>query len=210
LSSPPAHKSEAFALVAQINASWRVVRLHDDVDWKRPTWLIQQFVDGAWHWRGAYRSAETLRWMLGHHVGPIAPDAAAILAALPARVDLPARPRVYKSKKRPRAEMPAPRVSEEDRKRKRSDADRARAASKKRDASLGRAAATERAGKIAETADRFKRALRARGQWRGRAKCPFCGTGTIDGLIGSDDRLRFDCDSCDARTDRGEPAEAAE
>jgi hypothetical protein len=62
-------------LVAQLNQRWRVVIVSDD----------------AWHDRAAIRTSETLRALVQAQAGRVDADAAAILAALPERVDLRVR-----------------------------------------------------------------------------------------------------------------------
>jgi hypothetical protein len=56
----------------------------------------------------------------------------------------------------------------------------------------------ERAGKIIETATKFKKALQSRNLTRGRAKCPHCDSGHLHGqIIGRKAHFHFACDSCD-------------
>jgi hypothetical protein len=79
--------TESVDIVAHLDAGRRVVLVSGRKDWGRPAWLIQTMVGGAWHDGGVTRSSDMLRWL----AGPVDADAAAILAALPARVDLRVR-----------------------------------------------------------------------------------------------------------------------
>jgi hypothetical protein len=82
-------KMENGDLIAQLNASWRVVLV--DRKTLRRAWLLQHMVDGAWCDKAVVRSSEMLRWLVQAHAGPVDADAAAILTELPARVDLRVR-----------------------------------------------------------------------------------------------------------------------
>lgn len=87
-----------------LNASWRVV-LMPAQGRKTRAWLLQRLAGDAWQGQGPIRSAEMLRW-LAAGCGPIDEAAAAILAALPDRVDvqIPEAPRkAYQRKRPPRA-----------------------------------------------------------------------------------------------------------
>jgi hypothetical protein len=80
-------------LIAQINESWRVLRIADRPGWGSPSWSIQQQVDGVWCGKAVVRPAHMLREMVKAWCGRIDPDAAAILEALPKRCDRdPTRP----------------------------------------------------------------------------------------------------------------------
>jgi hypothetical protein len=81
------------SLIAQINADWRVVLVHDQNAWRRPAWMIQRRMDdGAWHDQAAVRASGMLREIVGARVGHIDADTAKILEALPERVDVRLRP----------------------------------------------------------------------------------------------------------------------
>jgi len=76
-------------LVAQLNASWRVMLLWDGVKWSSRTWRLEKLVDGEWCNCITTRSADMLRWSIkGDAVGILDAGVPAILAALPARVDI--------------------------------------------------------------------------------------------------------------------------
>jgi hypothetical protein len=84
-SSNPVH------LVAQLNDAWRVVIVSDRNAWRRPAWMLQLLVDGAWHDQAAVRASGMLRDIVRARVGRIDASAAKILDALPERVDLRVR-----------------------------------------------------------------------------------------------------------------------
>lgn len=66
-------------------------------------------------------------------------------------------------------------------------------------ASAEHTAFMERAGKILETAMKFKKALQSRNLTRGKAKCPLCTLGFLHGTLnGRKAHLHFYCDGCDA------------
>jgi hypothetical protein len=75
-------------LIAQLNASWRVVLVSGPNPFgRRACWVLQNLVDGAWCDRHAVRSAELLRWLV-KAAGPIDEAAAVALDNLPARSDI--------------------------------------------------------------------------------------------------------------------------
>jgi len=76
------------SLAVQVNARWRVVVVSDRVAWRRRAWLLQHMVDDAWRDRAAIRTAEALRALVKAHAGRVNAGVPAILAALPARVDI--------------------------------------------------------------------------------------------------------------------------
>jgi hypothetical protein len=80
--------SEAVDIVAQLNASWRIIVALDQVTWRRRSWVLQQLVEDVWCDRAAARTGETLRSIALARAGSVDADAAAILDALPPRVDL--------------------------------------------------------------------------------------------------------------------------
>jgi hypothetical protein len=92
-------------VMCQLNASWRLVLLHDNDAWKNAAWSVEHLSDdGEWHSRHAVRSRELLLGFVQHRCGDIDPAATAILSALPDRVDLrPAseRPPRYVRKRKP-------------------------------------------------------------------------------------------------------------
>lgn len=73
-------------LVSQLNSSWRVVVLSDRDTWRRRAWSLEELVENVWTGRAAMRTSEGLRALVKRYAGHV--DADAILAALPARVDL--------------------------------------------------------------------------------------------------------------------------
>ncbi|MGY3082135.1 hypothetical protein ACVWZZ_008543 [Bradyrhizobium sp. LM6.10] len=76
-------------LVAQLNDRWRVMLLFDGITWSRRTWRVEQLVDDAWCTHTTLRSADMLRWLImGEAIGPVEAAAAAVLAALPPRVNV--------------------------------------------------------------------------------------------------------------------------
>jgi hypothetical protein len=88
------------SLVVQVNVRWRVVVV-SGVAWRRRAWMLQHLVDDAWHDRAAIRTSEGLRALVRAHAGRVDAGAAAILAALPERVDAGINDRrVAKSKNR--------------------------------------------------------------------------------------------------------------
>jgi transposase-like protein len=51
--------------------------------------------------------------------------------------------------------------------------------------------------KLIDTGMKFKKALQSRNLTRGKAKCPFCETGYLHGVIaGRKSHLHFQCDGC--------------
>jgi hypothetical protein len=78
--------SEAVELVAQINTEWRVVLIPAQGR-TTPAWSLERLAGDAWQGQGFIRSARMLRW-LAAGCGPIDEAAAAILEALPPRVDI--------------------------------------------------------------------------------------------------------------------------
>ncbi|MET4801402.1 hypothetical protein [Bradyrhizobium sp. LB11.1] len=87
--------SEAVELVTDLNSDFRVVTL-PIAPWRRAkVWSLQQRVAHCvagdfWEGRGLARTAEKLRELVRGRAGPVDPLAAAVLAALPVRVDIPA------------------------------------------------------------------------------------------------------------------------
>ncbi|MCP1844500.1 hypothetical protein ACVIHI_002578 [Bradyrhizobium sp. USDA 4524] len=72
-------------LVAQLNANWRVMLLHDEGAWRCAAWSIEQLSDdGAWRGRYAVRTHQMLLDVVQYRCGTVDPAAAAILATLPA------------------------------------------------------------------------------------------------------------------------------
>jgi hypothetical protein len=75
-------------LIAQLNASWRVVLVEGPNPFgRRACWLLQKLDDGAWGNNSVVRSADLLRWLV-KGAGEIDPAAATVLAELPARCDV--------------------------------------------------------------------------------------------------------------------------
>ncbi|MET4752556.1 hypothetical protein [Bradyrhizobium sp. RT11b] len=81
---------EVVELVTDLNSDWRVVTL-PIAPWRRAkVWSLQQRVAGDfWEGRGLARTADKLRELIRGRAGPVDPLAAAVLAALPVRVDIP-------------------------------------------------------------------------------------------------------------------------
>lgn len=99
--------SEAVELIAQINASWRVVVVCGG-KWGPRAWLVEHLIDGAWRGHiAATRSPAMLREMVQAWAGHIEADAAAILAALPARAHTRYGASVVKGKRAQAAETRA-------------------------------------------------------------------------------------------------------
>jgi hypothetical protein len=98
-------------LVAQVNRHWRVLLQPDPSGaFKGRLWILQRLVDGAWCAHFTTRSADMLSWAIrGKDVVRLAPGIPAILAALPARVDLrsPSEPRPERLSKRALAALRA-------------------------------------------------------------------------------------------------------
>jgi hypothetical protein len=76
------------SLVAQLNERWRVVLVSDQNTWRRPAWMIQRMVDGAWRDQAAVRASGMLRDIVRAKVGRVDATAVKILDALPERVDV--------------------------------------------------------------------------------------------------------------------------
>lgn len=77
-----------------LNASWRIVVVPPGAGRRSRAWSLQHLApDGAWQGKGLARTSEALRGLLKAYAGPVDPLAAAILAALPARSDIPPRRR---------------------------------------------------------------------------------------------------------------------
>jgi hypothetical protein len=76
------------ALVVQLNPDWRVIECRD-----RMQWVLQRRGSPKkahkddWRGRSYCRTSEVLRRCTREHAGAIDPAAAAVLAALPARID---------------------------------------------------------------------------------------------------------------------------
>lgn len=80
--------SEAVELMAELNSDWRVVML-PVAPWRRSrAWCLQQRVAGDWQGKHIVRSREMLLNIVLGRAGTVDPLAAAVLAALPPRVDI--------------------------------------------------------------------------------------------------------------------------
>ena len=79
------------AVVVQLNDDWRIIVCRAGVQW------ILQHREGARHGRARWtgrsycRTSEALNQLSRKHAGALRPDAAAILAALPTRIEEPAK-----------------------------------------------------------------------------------------------------------------------
>jgi hypothetical protein len=101
-------------IVVQLNAHWRVVLLSTNAVWtQKRAWSLQELVNGEWQGRAIIRAAGMLRSLVTAWCGDVDGPAAAILAALPARVDLhaedsriPAMGRVYRNRRFPKPKAP--------------------------------------------------------------------------------------------------------
>jgi hypothetical protein len=91
-------------LIAQLNESWRVLRIAGGPPGCGPPfWSIERKIAGDWIGQATFRTPGMILWFLHGRAGTIDPDAAAILAALPARCDQDPRYRISPPpKKRPR------------------------------------------------------------------------------------------------------------
>jgi hypothetical protein len=78
--------TETVTLICMVNESWRVLRIADRPGWGWPLWLIERQAD-TWCGAATFRVAASLREYLQYNCGPIDPEAAEILAALPKRCD---------------------------------------------------------------------------------------------------------------------------
>jgi hypothetical protein len=77
-------------VVAVLNGKWRVIECRDAIQWilqSRDT--TKAASSGAWRGRSYCRTKEALLRICRVHAGTIDPSAAAILAALPDRIDAP-------------------------------------------------------------------------------------------------------------------------
>jgi hypothetical protein len=101
--------SETVTLVAQLSAGWRVLLVANRPGWGRPTWLLQNMVDGAWCDVALTRASGMLREIVLAKAGTVDAETAAILRDLPTRCDIrePGSPPKPKRKKRA-AEAKAP------------------------------------------------------------------------------------------------------
>jgi hypothetical protein len=80
--------SEAVDIEIQINSDWRIVVVAGGL-WGPRAWLLERLIDGAWCGQiAAIRSSAMLREFVKAKVGQVDADAAAQLAALPARIDI--------------------------------------------------------------------------------------------------------------------------
>jgi hypothetical protein len=102
--------TESVTLICTIGENWRVSRIADRPGWGAPRWLIERKVDSDWRGEATFRVAASLREYLQYNCGPIDPEAAAILAPLPARCDrdpqFPPPPR-YQTKRPRKPREPA-------------------------------------------------------------------------------------------------------
>ncbi|MDH2353483.1 hypothetical protein QCM80_22880 [Bradyrhizobium sp. SSUT112] len=103
--------SEAVELLTNLNSDWRVVVL-PAAPWRRSkAWCLQRRVAGDWQGMGIVRSAAMLRELVLGRAGAVAPHAAAVLAALPPRVDVrlavKAKPVAMLAARPPRVHIPA-------------------------------------------------------------------------------------------------------
>lgn len=86
-----------------LNASRRVVIVPPGAGRRSRAWSLQHLAPGgAWQGKGLVRSVGALRALVKAHAGPVDPLAVAILAALPARSDIPPR-RFAAARREPRA-----------------------------------------------------------------------------------------------------------
>ncbi|MBR0734435.1 hypothetical protein JQ595_37380 [Bradyrhizobium japonicum] len=80
--------SKAVELVVELNSDWRVVVL-PGAPWRRSkAWCLQQRVAGDWQGKHIVRSKVMLLNIVLGRAGPVDPLAAAVLEALPPRVDI--------------------------------------------------------------------------------------------------------------------------
>jgi hypothetical protein len=89
--------SENVELVAQINAGWRIIVVPRDGRTQR-SWEIQYLRSDGWHGRARTCAASMLAQFVLGWAGPVDVDAAATIAALPARSNVggPRMPRAGK------------------------------------------------------------------------------------------------------------------
>ena len=80
------------AIVAQLSDDWRVIVCRAGVQWIVQHRAGQRHGRSRWVGRSYCRTREALNRLSHKHAGTLRPDAAAILAALPARIDEPAPP----------------------------------------------------------------------------------------------------------------------
>jgi hypothetical protein len=78
------------AVVARLNADWRVIVCSVGLQWVlQRGYLAKNHGGMRWRCRCFCRTSEALIRVSREHAGDLQPDAAAILAALPARIDDP-------------------------------------------------------------------------------------------------------------------------
>jgi hypothetical protein len=94
--------TETVTLICTLNEDWRIVRIADRPGCGPPFWSVERKIAGDWIGQATFRTPGMILWFLHGRVGTIDPDAAAILAALPARCHQDPRYRISPPKKRPR------------------------------------------------------------------------------------------------------------
>lgn len=76
------------AIVARLNADWRIVVCAAGIQWVlQRGYTARNHGDVRWRSRSFCRTSEALIRVSREHAGDLQPAAAAILAALPARID---------------------------------------------------------------------------------------------------------------------------
>jgi hypothetical protein len=80
------------AVVAQLSDEWRVIVCRAGIQWILQHRAGQRHGTARWVGRSYCRTSEALNRLSRKHAGNLRPAAAAILAALPARIDEPAPP----------------------------------------------------------------------------------------------------------------------
>jgi hypothetical protein len=145
------------ALVAQLNASWRVVAVSGEALGRRArrAWVVQQHnIEGEWQNVAVFRSSEMLRWFVQPRAGIVDEAAAVALDNLPARSDIGG----------PRPDPAIARKAAVARAAERRAAARAAAAARK---------AEERAAAAAAAAEKARTAAAAAGTRRARTAAAF-------------------------------------